>query len=253
MELKFDISLVKDYKAKSQKIRVMSEAWIRENGYCVKCGLELNSFKNNKPVGDFYCSHCDEEFELKSKNGKLNETIIDGAYATMIEKIDNFKVPNFFYLNYDEDLIIQNLIVIPKYYFTRDIIEKRKPLSDSARRQGWVGCNINLKLIPKIGRLFLIKNKNVISKNEVLDSFHKMLFLRNQEQLSKGWLLDIMLCIERLNKAEFCLSDLYKFQDFLKIRHPDNGNIKAKIRQQLQILRDNQYLRFINRGQYKIL
>lgn len=41
-------------------------------------------FENNRPVADFYCQKCSEEYELKSKNGKLTNTITDGAYATMI-------------------------------------------------------------------------------------------------------------------------------------------------------------------------
>ena len=34
--------------------------------------------------------------------------------------------------------------------------------------------------------------------------------------------------------------------------HPENKHIKDKIRQQLQFLRDRGYLKFINKGKYKL-
>lgn len=154
MELNFNIAIANNYKSKSQQVRIMSEDWVEKNIYCVKCGGVLHAFKNNNPVGDFYCVKCSEEFELKSKSGKLSQKITDGAYTTMIEKIKKNQIPNFFYLTYDVDMIVDNLIVIPKYYFTEKIIEKRTPLSGNSRREGWIGCNINLHLFQKVGNCF---------------------------------------------------------------------------------------------------
>jgi len=62
-----------------------------------------------------------------------------------------------------------------------------------------------------------------------------------------------MKCIEKLNKKEFLLQDIYDFENELKILHPDNNNIQAKIRQQLQLLRDRNYLEFLDRWKYKVL
>ena len=42
--------------------------------------------------------------------------------------------------------------MVPKHFFVPDIIEKRKPLAETARRAGWIGCNIVLKNIPNEGR-----------------------------------------------------------------------------------------------------
>lgn len=91
MQLNFDISIANRYKSKPQQVRIMSENWVEKNIYCVKCGGVLNAFKNNNPVGDFYCTECFEEFELKSKGGKLSQKVTDGAYATMIEKIKKIR------------------------------------------------------------------------------------------------------------------------------------------------------------------
>lgn len=45
----------------------MSEKWVHENMFCPCCGNSLCRFENNKPVADFYCDECNENFELKSK------------------------------------------------------------------------------------------------------------------------------------------------------------------------------------------
>lgn len=254
MNLNFDTNLALDYHSNSQKIRIMSENWVVNNVYCVKCGCKLKHFENNKPVGDMYCEKCKEEFELKSNKANLGKKIVDGAYSTMIEKIDNGEIPNFFYLNYSlQNYKVNNLVVIPKHYFTKEIIIKRPPLSQTARRAGWIGCNIDVSLIPESGKLYIVKNGQVENKNIIIDSYNKMLFLRKSKDELRGWLLDILKCIELLDKKEFSLNEIYSFESFLKIKHPDNNNIKAKIRQQLQILRDYGYLLFTTRGEYKLL
>lgn len=252
MFLKMQEDISANYKSMSQKIRVMSEYWLKNNGYCVSCGAVLEQHENNKPVGDFYCLSCEEEYELKSKKGASNK-ISDGAYNTMIEKIQKNDIPNFFCLNYKNNFEISNLIIIPKHYFTEEIIEKRNPLKSTARRAGWVGCNINLNPIPESGRIYLVKNSKIEDKKEVLKKFNKTIFLRkNNEADFKGWTLDIMKCIELLKKKEFSSNELYAFQEMLYLKHPENNNIKAKIRQQLQILRDNNYIEFLGKGSYRL-
>lgn len=254
MNLNFNTNLAEDYHSNSQKIRIMSENWVVDNIYCVRCGSKLKHFENNKPVGDMYCEKCQEEFELKSNKAKLGKQIVDGAYSTMIQKIDNNDIPNFFYLNYSlENYKVNNLIIIPKHYFTKDIILKRKPLPQTARRAGWVGCNIDVSQIPDSGKLYIIKNGKEENRNIVIENFNKMLFLRKSKNEIRGWLLDILKCIELLDKKDFSIEEIYSFETFLKIKHPNNNNIQAKIRQQLQILRDNGYIKFTTRGQYKLL
>lgn len=254
MNLNFDTNLALDYHSNSQKIRIMSENWVVNNVYCVKCGSKLKHFENNKPVGDMYCEKCKEEFELKSNKANLGKKIVDGAYSTMIEKIDNGEIPNFFYLNYSlQNYKVNNLVVIPKHYFTKEIIIKRPPLSQTARRAGWIGCNIDISSIPESGKLYIVKNGQEENKNVIIDNYNKMLFLRKSKNELRGWLLDILKYIELLDKKEFSLSEIYSFESFLKIKHPDNNNIQAKIRQQLQILRDYGYLSFTKRGEYKLL
>jgi type II restriction enzyme len=50
--------------------------------------------------------------------------------------------------------------------------------------------------------------------------------------------------------ADFGVVNL--FEDKLGKLYPNNNNVRPKIRQQLQFLRDNGYLEFLSRGRYRL-
>src|SRR3989344_1276355 len=255
MKLTLDNQLATNYKNASQRARVLTERWVDESVFCPNCGrLDIDKYPNNRPVADFYCSNCKEDYELKSKQDGLGAKVLDGAYRTMIERLQSSNNPNFFLLNYGlENLTVLNFLVIPKHFFIPEIIERRKPLAMTARRSGWVGCNIILQSIPESGKIFFVKNQQVEPKEKVLSEWKRTLFLREEKEIStKGWLLDIMRSIEKLGKREFTLDDIYAFENELQKLHPENKHIKDKIRQQLQVLRDKGYLDFTARGRYQL-
>jgi type II restriction enzyme len=255
MNLFFDTKLADGYTSPSQKIRVLTEDWVKKQIYCPNCGnLDIDKYKNNKPVADFFCVNCREDYELKSKKDSVGSKIVDGAYRTMIERLQSANNPNFFLLNYDlRDFSVLNFFVIPKHFFVPEIIEKRKALSKTARRAGWVGCNVLLQSIPQAGKIFFVKNRKIEPREVVAYNWQKTLFLKDEKETSaRGWLLDIMNCVEKLEKNKFSLDEIYAFESFLYKKHPGNKHIKDKIRQQLQILRDKGYLKFIDRGLYQL-
>lgn len=256
MDLLFNTKLAANYTSASQKVRVLTEDWVDRSIYCPNCGhLEIESYPNNKPVADFYCTNCKEDYELKSKKDTVGTKIVDGAYGTMIDRLQSANNPNFFLLNYNlADYSIKNFFVIPKHFFVPEIIEKRKPLALTARRAGWVGCNILLQSIPQTGKIFYVKNGLVEPKDHILSAWQKTLFLREEKEISaKGWLLDVMRCVENLSKQDFSLDEVYAYENELSRLHPDNKHVKDKIRQQLQVLRDKGYLEFTSRGQYRLI
>ncbi|WKZ37600.1 MAG: DpnI domain-containing protein [Anaerolineales bacterium] len=248
------INVTKLYSSPVQKIRVMTEGWVNRSAFCPCCGGGLSRFENNTPVADFYCGHCSEEYELKSKSGAMGKKIVDGAYATMIQRLQADNNPNFFFLTYDKSTLdVRNFLTIPKYFFVPSIIEKRKALAHTARRAGWVGCNIDVSNIPELGKIFFVQNGIVKSKDEVLEKWSKTEFVKTTHNIeSKGWLLDVLVCVEKIGKEEFSLDDVYAFEGYLKAKHPANNNVKAKIRQQLQFLRDKNILDFVGRGRYRM-
>lgn len=82
MEIQLNTKVAENYKSNAQKTHVITEFWVKHNGYCPNCGCELNKFENNRPVADFFCNNCKEEFELKSKNSKnIGEKIVDGGFT----------------------------------------------------------------------------------------------------------------------------------------------------------------------------
>lgn len=246
--------LVKNYTSSSQKIRVMTELWAEENIFCPMCWDKISKYQNNNPVGDFACKSCREDFELKSKNGAFGKKIVDWAYQTMITRLNSAENPNFFWLNYSASYEVRDFFVIPKHYFIPEIIEKRKPLASTARRAGWVGCNILLEPIPESGKIFYIQDWKNISKSQVLENWNKTKFLRETSNLqTKWWLLDTLKCIDMLEKDIFSLKDLYMFEKHLQQLHPENNHIPDKIRQQLQNLIIHWYIERLENGIYKKL
>lgn len=251
MTLNLFSTMSDNYRSNSQKIRVLTENWVNEHIYCPSCGCGVNEYENNRPVADFFCKNCNEDYELKSKNSKiLGKTIADGAYNSMIDRITSETNPNFFFLNYDKNSYdIVNFLAVPSYLFVPNMIIPRK--KGIPNRPNYIMCNIDISNIPSSGKTFYIKDKQVQSKTKILDEWNKISFLKESSSAqSKGWLLDIIKCIEKLEKENFSLNDMYQFEKYLKIRHPENNNIEAKIRQQLQILRDKNYLKFESRGKY---
>ena len=90
-------------------------------------------------------------------------------------------------------------------------------------------------------------------KDKVLADWQKTLFLREEKAINaKGWLLDIMICIEKIGRKNFPLNEVYAFESELSEKHPENRHIRDEIRQQLQFLRDKGYLSFIGRGIYSV-
>jgi type II restriction enzyme len=115
MEMRLPTHIAKFYTSNSQRLRVMTEYWVGKSIFCPNCGNALHNFENNMPVADFYCKKCSEQYELKSKNGNIGSKIVDGAYFTMIERLQSENNPDFFFLSYNQSTFeIKNFLTIPK-------------------------------------------------------------------------------------------------------------------------------------------
>ena len=127
----------------------------------------------------------------------------------------------------------------------------RPPLAPTARRAGWIGCNINLKNVPEAGRIFVVKNGALVPKELVLERWNQTRFLRRGGVEARGWLLEVLRCVEQFGSAEFTLAEMYAFEDRLSRTYPENQHVREKIRQQLQVLRDHGLVDFLGRGLYR--
>ena len=169
----------------------------------------------------------------------------------MIVRITSISKPDIFDMQYTKEYQVLNLLVVPKFFFTPEIIEKRKPLSENARRAGWIGCNILISDIPKQGKIFIVDRQHLRNKEDVINDYKLIKNMQTNNINNRGWLFDVLNCINEIPDKEFKLNDVYRFIEVLKEKHINNNHIEAKIRQQLQLLRDKGYIEFLERGHYR--
>ena len=76
----------------------------------------------------------------------------------------------------------------------------------------------------------------------------------NEGSAEQGWTDDVLKVVRSLGKRRFSLDEVYQQAIHLQRIHPDNQHIEAKIRQQLQLLRDRGILKFLDdNGNYELL
>jgi type II restriction enzyme len=253
MNLQCRIDLASGYRAGSQIARVLSEEWCTRELYCPACDCDqLSPSKPNSPAVDFMCAKCEQLFQLKSLKGWNSRKIVDAGYEAMLRAIRADRTPNLLVLQYSSTWLIQNLLLIPRVFFSESVIEKRNPLGPQARRAGWVGCNILLSQIPADGKIAIVSAGVPVLKQHVREEFCRVKRLADIPPSLRSWTLDVLNAVRRLGKARFSLQELYDFEPELKALHPQNQNVRPKIRQQLQVLRDLGLLDFISPGNYRI-
>jgi len=254
MELCFNIERARNYKSLSQIARILTEDWASRNLFCPSCKQpKLQTVSDNTKVIDFICNHCSETYQLKSQSRPLGDKVLDSAYRPMVDSIKRNRTPNLFLLHYNlQNYCAENLLIVPRYFLTLSCIEARRPLTQNARRAGWVGCNIILREIPLDGKIPIIRAKKIISPETVRVSYERFRFLSEKKFDSRGWTADVLKTIRELGRSEFSLNEVYAFDEQLQKLHTDNKHIRAKIRQQLQILRNKGILEFKGMGRYAI-
>lgn len=168
----------------------------------------------------------------------------------MLSAVQLNTAPNLLILNYDLQWTIRTLVLVPSVFFTESVLERRSPLSEKARRAGWVGCNILLSNVPEEAKIPLIVDEHIAAPSLVREKFRQHQKLQAIDWQVRGWTLDVLKIAHRLGKS-FTLQQMYEHESELFHLHPANRNIRPKIRQQLQVLRDLKYLEFIGNGQYQ--
>ena len=241
------------YESPSQNARVWTESWVSYSMFCPNCGrADISRYANNQPVADFSCQTCHEDYELKSKKGRFGPKIVDGAYGTMMRRLEASDNPNLICMNYDLNRrSVTDLFVVPKQFFTTDLIEERPSLGPNARRAGWIGCKIRLDRVPASGKVFVVRESQLVPKGDVRALWDSTLFLRGRGEAARGWLIEVMRCVDQIGRDAFSLDDVYAYEAHLSDLYPGNANVRPKIRQQLQVLRDQGYVAFEGHGRYR--
>jgi type II restriction enzyme len=196
--------------------------------YCANCdSSSLGETPANNRAIDFVCPRCRAPFQLKAKHSALGETVTDGAYTAMVAAIREDRTPNLLLMRYAlATWEVRDLLLIPSFMFSESAVIKRKPLSATARRAGWVGCNIDLHRIAPEARIAIViirsssrrrgdesltKKQNqrfltssptnqtvIVPPEEVRARYTRLKPIREIKTAQRGWTLDVLNIVRRL-------------------------------------------------------
>jgi len=241
------------YASPSQRARVITESWMSDQGYCPACLARLTPTATNSKAVDFQCLECSVQFQLKSTKSKIGKRVPDGAYETMLSAVRSDTCPALVLMHYSNiQWTVQDLIIIPSFALTEQAIIPRRPLAPAARRAGWIGCNIDLIQIAPQARVDVVKRGIVTPQNEVAASYARLAPLKSINVKQRGWAMAVLNGIQSSGCERFTTQDAYMLEYALTRIFPDNRNIRPKIRQQLQVLRDMGILIHVGRGEWML-
>lgn len=253
MQLNLNKAIASAYRSRSQIARIVTEDWALRNMYCVACDSDaLRPFPTNTKAVDFDCPRCNACFQLKSSSTWNQRRIAGAGYDAMTRAVSSARAPHLLVLQYTDNWMVHNLLLVPSFFLTSSVIERRTALSPRARRAGWVGCNILLGAIPPEGKLLVVSSGTVHAARVVRERFARVRPFEKFTSSARGWTFDVLRAVHSLDRTTFSLGDVYACEHDLQKLHPRNRNVRPKIRQQLQVLRDLGLLRFNGRGRYEV-
>lgn len=254
LNIRCDTAIAELYKSAAQRSRVISEGWFSTFGYCLACDQDnLTRTPANTKAADFSCKACGQQYELKTFSRRPSKYLVDGAYKAMLSKIQARRAPTMLLLERSFYWEVINLTAVHSAFLTPTVIERRPPLSPTARRAGWVGCKIRLDCIASDGEISLIREGLVIPHPDVRHAFARVSGLITLPPVKRGWTTLTLLAIRGLNAPSFTLEQVYQQEELFSESYPNNRNVRAKIRQQLQVLRDLGLVAFEGQGRYRLL
>lgn len=149
---------------------------------------------------------------------------------------------NALYRNYEYGILIDDVAIANKIY------------DDYVEMINHEECGVfNVKLLDRLDKIKHIINKkpivNIDFENDIIIIEERKILVEKMT----SWQKDVFEIINEFDNDLFNMQEVYSYKEALKIKHPNNNNIEAKIRQILQQLRDMGFIKFVNRGCYKRL
>lgn len=149
---------------------------------------------------------------------------------------------NALYKNYEYGILINDNVITDKIY--DDYVEMINHEECGA---------FNVKLLDRLDKIKRKINKNPIVNIDFENDTIIIEEINILVEKMTSWQKDLFEIINKFDNDLFNMQEVYSYKDILKIKHPNNNNIEAKIRQMLQQLRDMGFIKFVNRGCYKRL
>lgn len=170
----------------------------------------------------------------------------------MLKTLQAPRPPHLLLLQYENGFWVRNLTVVPSFLISLQAIERRNPLSATARRAGWIGCNILLCQLPVNAAVPIVQNGIPQAPSDVRKLFASFQQLQEQPLAQRSWAIELLRVLEKLPQ-HFTLAQLYEFEQVFREEFPENRHIREKLRQQLQVMRDLGKVIFLGRGRYQNL
>ena len=99
----------------------------------------------------------------------------------------------------------------------------------------------------------MVRNGVVEEPSRVRKQFARLKPISAMAPEQRGWTLDVLNVVRRLNRETFTLLKVLESAAELARLHPENKHVPDKVRQQLQKLRDLGFLEFVdNKGTYRL-
>ncbi len=115
----------------------------------------------------------------------------------------------------------------------------------------------HIKTVREIIKNIPIEKKITIPGiNKIFNDDKEEIYYGGTESIEKslsGWKLEVFKRLNRIDSDKFTSKDIYEFKSEFEKIYKNNTEIEAKIRQQLQFLRDLGLLEFLRAGEYKKL
>lgn len=250
VDLKKYLKKASGYKSPSQKARILTETWASDNLRCPSCDGILILLPANSRTSDLRCQSCGETYQLKSQSKPFGKRILGAEYSTTVQAIRAGRHPSLILLQYDLDnLFVRQVKVLHRSWITEQGIIPRRPLGPQARRAGWQGCLLALDAIPNTAFVDVVSN-GLVNQPQIVKSQWQTAHSVSALSLTKrSWIILVLRIVESLPQ-EFTLQQVYAYESELAKSYPTNKNVRAKIRQQLQIIRDLGLIKFIKPGLY---
>jgi type II restriction enzyme len=148
---------------------------------------------------------------------------------------------------------VNDVTALHSVFVTPAILEKRPPLAPTARRAGWIGCNLLLSRVPPEGQISLVCDGVATSKAEARRLYAQSKRLEELKPKERGWIALVLAFVRRIGKEHFTIKDLLLFEKEMHAIYPNNSHIREKIRQQLQVLIRLGYLDRTSPGEFRVL
>lgn len=146
--------------------------------------------------------------------------------------------------NYEYGILLENIATV------KEIVRDFKNLSSSSttrriQEQHLEDARNILAKIPKPNKGKIPRLIDSPETSDILGDIAPQI-----ESSLIGWKREVFKCLDSLPQQQFSLENAYQFEKKLSAVYPQNLNIKAKIRQQLQYLRDLGLIEFLGDSMY---